>query len=158
MKDQLLCPHCGKEFEKYRNPFPTVDIIIEIASESDGLMAPEKNSSIVLIKRKNPPFGWALPGGFVDYGESLEAAAIREAEEETSLKVELKYQLGAYSDPRRDPRFHTISIVFVGSSTGIPKAADDAKDVGIFGRDSLPGNLAFDHGRILQDYFNKCSA
>ena len=158
MKDQLLCPHCGKEFEKYRNPFPTVDIIIEIASESDGLMAPEKNSSIVLIKRKNPPFGWALPGGFVDYGESLEAAAIREAEEETSLKVELKYQLGAYSDPRRDPRFHTISIVFVGSSTGIPKAADDAKDVGIFGRDSLPDNLAFDHGRILQDYFNKCSA
>ena len=158
MKDQLLCPHCGKEFEKYRNPFPTVDIIIEVASESDGLMAPEKNSSIVLIKRKNPPFGWALPGGFVDYGESLEAAAIREAEEETSLKVELKYQLGAYSDPRRDPRFHTISIVFVGSSTGIPKAADDAKDVGIFGRDSLPGNLAFDHGRILQDYFNKCSA
>jgi 8-oxo-dGTP diphosphatase len=158
MKDQLLCPHCGKAVVKYQNPFPTVDIIIEIASGSHALMSPGKNGGIVLIKRKNPPFGWALPGGFVDYGESLEAAAIREAEEETSLKVELKYQLGAYSDPGRDPRFHTISVVFVASSTGVPKAADDAKDVGIFGRDSLPGNLAFDHGRILQDYFKKCSA
>ena len=147
MKEQVTCPHCGNVLEKYRNPFPTVDIIIVM--ETGG---------IVLIKRKNPPFGWALPGGFVDYGESLEAAAIREAEEETSLKVELQYQLGAYSDPKRDPRFHTISVVFVAISAGVPKAADDAKDVGVFGRDSLPDDLAFDHGKILQDYFKKCSA
>jgi ADP-ribose pyrophosphatase YjhB (NUDIX family) len=139
MKDQILCPHCGQVVEKYRNPFPTVDIIIEMASGSYGVM-------------------WALPGGFVDYGESLEVAAVREAEEETCLKVRLLYQLGAYSAPTRDPRFHTISVVFVASATGAPKAADDAKDVGIFSRDSLPENLAFDHGEILQDYFKKCSA
>ena len=158
MKDQILCPHCGQVVEKYRNPFPTVDIIIEMASGSHGVMGQRKEGNIVLIERKNPPFGWALPGGFVDYGESLEVAAIREAEEETCLKVRLLYQLGAYSAPTRDPRFHTISVVFVASATGAPKAADDAKDVGIFSRDSLPENLAFDHGEILQDYFKKCSA
>jgi len=146
MKDQLTCPHCGNVLEKYRNPFPTVDIIIEM--ETGG---------IVLIKRKNPPFGWALPGGFVDYGESLESAAVREAEEETSLKVELQYQLGAYSDPQRDPRQHTISVVFVARTAGEPKAADDAADVGIFDSDSVPDSLAFDHGKILQDYFTLCA-
>jgi len=145
MKDQLSCPHCGKAVEKYRNPFPTVDIIIE--TEKGG---------IVLIERKNPPFGWALPGGFVDYGESLESAAVREAEEETSLKVELQYQLGAYSDPARDPRHHSISVVFIAKAEGEPRAADDARDVGVFGPDSLPDNLAFDHEKILQDYFKKC--
>jgi len=158
MKDQILCPHCGQVVEKYRNPFPTVDIIIEMASGSYGVMGQRKAGNIVLIERKNTPLGWALPGGFVDYGESLEVAAIREAEEETCLKVRLLYQLGAYSAPTRDPRFHTISVVFVASATGAPKAADDAKDVGIFSRDSLPENLAFDHGEILQDYFKKCSA
>jgi len=158
MKDQILCPHCGQVVEKYRNPFPTVDIIIEMASGSHGVVGQRKSGNIVLIERKNPPFGWALPGGFVDYGESLEVAAVREAEEETCLKVRLLYQLGAYSAPTRDPRFHTISVVFVASATGTPKAADDAKDVGIFSRDSLPENLAFDHGEILQDYFKKCSA
>ncbi len=158
MKDQILCPHCGQVVEKYRNPFPTVDIIIEMASESYGVMGQGKAGNIVLIERKNTPLGWALPGGFVDYGESLEVAAIREAGEETCLKVRLLYQLGAYSAPTRDPRFHTISVVFVASATGTPKAADDAKDVGIFSRDSLPENLAFDHGEILQDYFKKCSA
>ncbi len=157
MKDQILCPHCGQVVEKYRNPFPTVDIIIEMASGSHGPIAQKEEGNIVLIERKNPPFGWALPGGFVDYGESLEVAAVREAEEETCLKVRLLYQLGAYSAPTRDPRFHTISVVFVASATGAPKAADDAKNVGIFSRDSLPENLAFDHGEILQDYFKKCS-
>jgi len=147
MKDELLCPNCGKVVEKYRNPFPTVDIIIETGKQKGG---------IVLIKRKNPPFGWALPGGFVDYGESLESAAKREAEEETSMKVELLYQLGAYSDPSRDPRHHTISVVFVGRATGMPKAADDAVDVGIFDRLSLPDPLAFDHKEILRDYFKRC--
>ena len=145
LKDKLMCPHCGKAVEKYRNPFPTVDIIIEM-----------EKGGIVLIKRKNPPFGWAIPGGFVDYGESLEFAAVREAEEETSLKVKRLYQLGAYSDPSRDPRHHTISVVFVASATGKPVAADDAIDVGVFDRDSLPEDLAFDHAKILQDYFELC--
>jgi ADP-ribose pyrophosphatase YjhB (NUDIX family) len=109
----------------------------------------------VLINRKNPPFGWALPGGFVDYGEPLESAAVREAAEETSLKVSLLCQLGAYSDPSRDPRHHTLSVVFVARGTGVPKAADDATDIGVFDQASLPRPLAFDHEKILQDYFEK---
>ena len=129
--------------EKYRNPFPTVDIIIEI----DG--------GVVLIRRKNPPYGWAIPGGFVDYGESLETAAVREAKEETSLDVHLLSQMGAYSDPERDPRFHTISVVFIAKAEGVPKAADDAVKIGVFRRETLPEDLAFDHGKILQDYFDK---
>ena len=156
MKNQLFCPHCGKVVEKYRNPFPTVDIIIEMASGTYRATNPGEDDRIILIKRKNPPFGWALPGGFVDYGESLESAAIREAKEETSLNVELLYQLGAYSDPARDARHHTISVIFVANATGEPEAADDAKDVGIFYHDSLPKSLAFDHGKILQDYFKLC--
>ena len=111
--------------------------------------------AIVLIKRKDPPYGWAIPGGFVEYGESLESAAIREAKEETSLDVELQYQLGAYSDPSRDPRFHTISVVFVARAQWKPKPADDAKETGIFHESSLPETLVFDHGQILQDYFRK---
>ena len=141
MKDRLTCPHCGKGVEKYRNPFPTVDIIIEM----DG--------GIVLIRRKNPPYGWALPGGFVDYGESLETAAVREAREETSLDVERLTQFGAYSDPDRDPRQHTISFVFVARADGRPRAADDAAEIGVFNQDTIPDELAFDHGRILRDYF-----
>jgi ADP-ribose pyrophosphatase YjhB (NUDIX family) len=142
MKEFILCPVCGREIERYKNPLPTVDIIIETG---DG---------IVLIKRKNPPHGWALPGGFVDYGESLEAAAIREAREETSLDVELISQLGAYSDPSRDPRHHTISVVFrARAGSGTAQASDDAAEVGIFNRDNLPETLAFDHGKIIQDYF-----
>lgn len=155
MKDQLTCPHCGRVIKKYRNPFPTVDIIIEIGSDRPEGTNPGEKHGIVLIKRKNPPFGWALPGGFVDYGESLESAALREAREETCLDVELLYQLGAYSDPERDPRHHTISVVFVARSTGEPKAADDAEDVGVFDRNSLPEQLAFDHAKILRDYFEK---
>ena len=141
MKDQLLCPHCGRAVEKYLNPFPTVDIIIE------------RENGIVLIKRKNPPYGWALPGGFVDYGESLEAAAVREACEETSLQAELISQFGAYSDPDRDPRKHTITVVFIAKAEGEPRAADDAAGAGVFGLHNLPDELAFDHGRILKDYF-----
>ncbi|MFZ7113054.1 MAG: NUDIX domain-containing protein [Desulfatiglandales bacterium] len=145
MKEQLLCPHCGKVVERYRSPFPTVDIIITL------------EGAIVLIKRKNPPYGWALPGGFVEYGESLEAAAIREAREETSLEVELVRQLGAYSDPARDPRQHNITFVFVAKSAGQPRAGDDAVEIGLFYEGTLPDNLAFDHGRILRDYFDACS-
>ncbi len=129
----------------HRNPVPTVDIIIELP---DG---------IVLIKRKNPPFGWALPGGFVDYGESLEAAAVREAREETSLDVELIRQLHTYSDPGRDPRLHTISTVFIAKASGMPKAADDAAEIGVFSRAEIPGQLCFDHSRILEDYYSLMS-
>lgn len=137
------CSFCGKEIEPHRHPYPTVDIIIE--------MGPGK---IILIKRKNPPFGWALPGGFVDYGESLEEAAIREAHEETSLNITLTTQLHTYSDPARDPRKHTITTVYLAKAQGKPKAADDAEEIGIFTKDSLPHPLAFDHKKILRNYFN----
>ena len=128
--------------EKYRNPLPTVDIIIELAG-----------GAIVLIERKNPPHGWALPGGFVDYGESIENAARREAKEETSLDVKLTEQFYTYSDPARDPRHHTISTVFIASATGMPRAADDAKNAQSFGENNLPKPLVFDHAQILRDYF-----
>jgi len=131
---------------RYRNPIPTVDIIIEIR-DAHG------RDRIVLIERKNPPLGWALPGGFVDYGESLETAAVREAREETSLRVRLLEQLGTYSDPARDPRKHTISTVFIALAHGTPKAQDDAKNIGLFSAREIGFPLAFDHARILRDYF-----
>ncbi len=121
---------------------PTVDIIIEVGG------------GIVLIERRNPPFGWALPGGFVDYGESLEEAAMREAREETSLEVQLLGQLHTYSDPRRGPRQHTISTVFVATAEGQPREGDDAKGVGIFLPDILPP-LVFDHEDIIRDYIQR---
>jgi len=127
---------------KPKNPVPTVDLIIEY------------NEGIILIKRKNPPYGWALPGGFVDYGETLESAARREAKEETGLDVELIRQFHAYSDPARDPRHHTVTIVFLAKSTGKPKAGDDAKEIGIFSENTLPDKIAFDHRDILTDYFS----
>jgi len=129
--------------EKLRNPLLTVDIIIEVAG-----------GGIVLIERKNPPQGWALPGGFVDYGESLESAAVREAKEETSLDVHLAEQFHTYSDPSRDPRQHTVSTVFIATAHGHPQGADDAKVARVFREDELPGALAFDHARILRDYFH----
>lgn len=128
--------------EEYRNPLLTVDIIIEL---SDG--------EIVLIERKNPPHGWALPGGFVDYGESLENAAVREAREETSLDVKLKEQFFTYSDPARDARHHTVSTVFIASAEGVPRGADDAKAARRFNENNLPTPVVFDHARILRDYF-----
>jgi 8-oxo-dGTP diphosphatase len=134
--------------EEYHNPFPTVDIIIEIPR-------PDGRHGIVLIRRKNPPPGWALPGGFVDYRESLEHAAVREAKEETTLDIRLVAQFHTYSEPDRDPRFHTISTVYIARAEGRPKAEDDAAEVGIFTAEDLPGPLAFDHARILADYFHK---
>lgn len=131
--------------KKYKNPSPTVDIIIELDTE-DG------RQGIVLIKRKNPPFGWALPGGFVDYGESLEQAAIREAKEETSLDIELQCQMHTYSDPKRDPRKHTISTVFIAQAKGKPVARDDAQEIKVVGKDEMDIPLAFDHEKILADY------
>ncbi len=126
----------------YRNPVPTVDVIIEF-----------EGGAIVLIEEKNPPDGWAIPGGFVDYGETLEAAALREALEETGLRVRLKCQMHAYSEPARDPRFHTLSVVFVAGAEGEPVAMDDAKSIGLFTGGDLPSPLAFDHDRIRVDHF-----
>ena len=125
----------------YRNPLPTVDIIIEV------------KSGIILIERKNPPEGWALPGGFVNYGESLETAAIREANEETCLDVNLMEQFHCYSSPDRDPRHHTVTTVFIAYASGEPRAADDAKNIGIYNQKTLPEIIAFDHAKILDDYF-----
>ncbi|MDH4210552.1 MAG: NUDIX hydrolase [candidate division WOR-3 bacterium] len=128
---------------EHRNPVPTVDIIIEITRR------------IVLIARKNPPYGWALPGGFIDYGESAEDAARREAKEETGLELTGLRQFHCYSNPKRDPRHHTISVVFVAQATGQPMAGDDAAHLGLFDQNTLPEEIAFDHRRILEDYFEK---
>lgn len=135
------CPNCGYALRRYRNPTPTVDLIIEIPGQG-----------LVLIQRAKPPLGWALPGGFVDYGESLEDAARREAREETGLQVVLLGQFHTYSDPKRDPRQHNISTVFVAWAVGVPQAADDARSLKIFPPAELPRELAFDHGQILADY------
>jgi 8-oxo-dGTP diphosphatase len=127
-------------------PPVTVDVVIELRDR------PER--PIVLIRRRNPPPGWALPGGFVDPGETLEQAAVREAGEETGLAVRLEALLGCYSDPRRDPRGHTVSAVYVGWAEGSPVAADDAALAEAFTPTGLPVDLAFDHGLILADYLH----
>jgi ADP-ribose pyrophosphatase YjhB (NUDIX family) len=132
--------------KKYKNPIPTADIIIEI-TRNDG------KQGIILIERKHPPYGWAIPGGFVDYGETLEQAAIREAKEETSLDIRLQQQLHTYSDPNRDPRKHSISTVFIAVAEGKPIAQDDAKKIGIFTENEITFPLTFDHRQILDDYF-----
>lgn len=140
----MTCPHCGGEISLYRNPIPTADVIIEVADHP---------GEVVLIRRENPPFGWAIPGGFVDEGESLEEAAAREALEETGLEVFDLRQFHTYSDPSRDPRHHTITTVFTAKARGVPRAADDAAEVRLFSKENLPDEIAFDHREILADYF-----
>lgn len=138
------CPHCGGSVVLYRNPVPTVDIIIVF-----------ENQGVVLVQRRNPPPGWALPGGFVDYGESVEQAAIREAKEETGLDVELVSLLGVYSDPARDSRLHTLSTVFIArpkDPNAQPQGGDDAAQARIFPFSCLPLPLAFDHEKIVADF------
>jgi 8-oxo-dGTP diphosphatase len=141
MKNELTCPSCGAKIARYLNPFPTVDIIIR-----------DENKRIVLIERRNQPLGWALPGGFVDYGESLETAAAREAREETGLELAELKQFRAYSDPARDPRQHNISVVFTALGSGTLNAGDDARAARWFPLNALPAPLCFDHTQILDDY------
>ncbi len=141
---ELTSKHHPEHFKPYRNPFPTVDIIIEV------------DESIVLIYRRNYPKGWALPGGFVEYGETLEETAIREAKEETGLDIKIKYLLGCYSRPDRDPRFHTITTVFVAEAKGNPAGGDDAKKAELFKPENIPWDkLVFDHAEILKDYLKR---
>lgn len=124
-----------------QGPFVTVDAVIEV------------KGGVVLVKRSNPPFGWALPGGFVDYGESLEEAVAREAEEETGLKVEDLRQMHTYSNPSRDPRFHTISTVFICQAKGKPRGGSDALQAKVFKpQEWRKLKIAFDHRRVLRDY------
>jgi 8-oxo-dGTP diphosphatase len=125
-----------------KTPLLTVDIIIRY------------RGGIVLIERKNAPHGWALPGGFVDIGESLEDAAVRESKEETSLDTRLIKQFHAYSDPRRDSRFHTVSIVFIADGNGILEGKDDAKRADIYSEKELPDDIVFDHRKIIADYYH----
>lgn len=125
-------------------PLLAVDAIIELLDQP--------GRPIVLIERKNPPYGWAIPGGFMDVGERIETAAIREAKEEVCLDVTLTALLGMYSDPKRDDRGHTVTAVYVAEAKGEPQAADDAKNLAIFNLDNLPDELAFDHKQVLEDY------
>lgn len=136
------CPHCGR----YRAPSLTVDAIIY-----------DPVRGIVLVRRKNPPLGWALPGGFVEYGESVEHAAVREAKEETGLDVALGALVGVYSDPVRDPRMHTVSAVFAARASNPEDIAggDDAAEAVFFPLDALPADIAFDHRLILDDFMSR---
>ncbi|MBI9078607.1 MAG: NUDIX hydrolase [Pseudodesulfovibrio sp.] len=147
MEMKKPCPHCGKDIVMYRNPVPTVDVVIFVPGGVSG------SDGVVLIERLNPPFGWALPGGFVDYGESCEQAAVREMKEETGLDVSLTGMLGVYSDPGRDPRHHTMSVVYTGVASDISqlKAGDDAVSAKVYALGTWP-EPAFDHGLILNDF------
>ncbi|MDI6809718.1 MAG: NUDIX hydrolase [Candidatus Eisenbacteria bacterium] len=124
-----------------KSPRVTADIIIVL-----------EGGKVLLIRRRNPPYGWALPGGFLEYGETLEECARREAFEETGLELRGLRQFGTYSDPGRDPRGHTVSTVFVAEAQGKAAAGDDAADIGTFYLDSLPDDIAFDHRKILDDF------
>ncbi len=142
----ILALKAGQKMTERKHPVPTVDLIIEVA-------LPDGRPGLVLIERKNAPAGWALPGGFVEYGETLEQAAVREAREETSLEVRLIQQFHTYSDPGRDPRLHTVSTVFIAAASGQPRGGDDAGQARIFSREEITFPLAFDHSQILKDYF-----
>ncbi len=129
-----------------KTPFLSVDGIIELYKEG-------RFEGIVLIERLNPPLGLAIPGGFVDVGEQVEDAVIREMKEETDLDVSIQALLGVYSDPARDPRFHTVSVVYICRAEGVPKGLDDAKEAIVYTKEEIPfDKLVFDHARILKDY------
>jgi 8-oxo-dGTP diphosphatase len=131
-----------------KTPYLTTDGIIELYEE-------DSFKGIVLITRKNEPKGLALPGGFVDMGESVEEALLREMKEETHLDVEISRLLGVYSNPKRDPRFHTASVVFIVKAQGHPRAGDDAKETKLYTLEEIPmEQLVFDHRDILTDYLS----
>jgi 8-oxo-dGTP diphosphatase len=136
------CPHCGEPLPFRTQPRLTVD-----------LLALNERGEVLLVRRRFPPPGWALPGGFVEWGETLEDAVLREALEETGLRATLVRQLHTFSEPGRDPRGHTVTTVFLGRATGMPHAGDDAGEARFFPRDLLPHDLAFDHGGILAAFF-----
>ncbi len=143
--ESLNCPRCGHPVRVYRNPLPTVDVIITYFVQ--GLC-----KGVVLVKRSRTPFGWAMPGGFIDYGESAEEAAIREAGEETGLVLTELNQFRVYSDPDRDPRHHTLTVVFTAQAEGPIEAGDDAAQAKVFDWAGVPPDLCFDHSRILEEY------
>lgn len=147
MEHKKPCPHCGKGVTVYRNPTPTVDVVILVPNGTP------KGDGVVLIERNNPPHGWALPGGFVDVGETCEHAAVREMKEETGLEIILTGLLGVYSDPRRDPRQHTMSVVYTGIAKDVSAltAGDDAGKAEVYPLGEWP-ELAFDHDQILNDF------
>jgi len=145
--ERLVCPHCGTTLDEWKQPKVTVDVLVEDAA-----------GRVLLIRRKNPPEGWAIPGGFVDVGETLEAAAVRELKEETGLDVELLGQFHTYSDPNRDPRHHTVTTVFRGRPTdpsAKPEAGDDALEAQFFDPTAPPKPMAFDHGDVLNDLIKR---
>lgn len=148
MKREIECPSCGRAVSVRQTPNVTVDIIIENR-------APDSPGEIVLIRRRSGAKLWAIPGGYVDYGETLEQAAVREALEETGLHVTLVRQMHAYSDPARDPRHHNVSVVFIARAEGTPRGADDAEEARFFLPGNIPLPLAFDHEQILEDYLAK---
>jgi len=132
---------------KPQTPYLTADGVVEIYDDKESFLG------IVLIQRKNEPLGLALPGGFVDVGESVESAVVREMKEEISLDVEITKLLGIYSDPSRDPRFHTASTVYICKAYGEPLGADDAKEATLYTLDAIPlEKLVFDHRKIMEDY------
>ena len=143
MRHEVICPHCGKPYSCYRNPTPTADVFIY-----------DQSLGVVIIKRANEPIGYALPGGFIDYGETAATAAKREMLEETGLEVQLLGILGVYSAPDRDPRQHTLTTVFVGQALDVSKlkAGDDAAQAAFYKLDQLPEPLVFDHAKVLADF------
>ncbi len=143
MKQEIICPKCGTPVDKYITPSPTADVIIY-----------DKEKGIVLIERGAEPFGFALPGGFVEYGESVEDTAIREMKEETNLDIKLIGLLGVYSKPERDPRKHTISTTYVATPKNPEelKAGDDARKAYWYKLDELPSPLCFDHAKMIDDF------
>ncbi|QGY40731.1 NUDIX domain-containing protein [Pseudodesulfovibrio cashew] len=147
MEVRKPCPHCGEDIVLFANPTPTVDVVILVPGGADGV------DGVVLIERMNEPYGWALPGGFVDEGETCEHAAVREMKEETGLDVILTGLLGVYSDPKRDPRKHTMSVVYTGVARNPDAlaAGDDAGKARIFPLGGWPEPV-FDHGKILADF------